>query len=211
MYVTRLNTYPRDPAVMTPGKIKQAFALLMDQMPTRIETITDYLFESQGVRYSLDSNDEELERLPDFISKLGGLRTLSDQEFESSIENAHPGLKDFFRNELPRTDLDEETLAMATDAGLLWGEIFRHRYPQAVWQIGAKPRSSIDYGWPVLAGSPFNRSEFNPQRELIGFVYEHLERTPSHRTICRLTKLRAHALGLGPDPGVEMIPKTILE
>jgi hypothetical protein len=181
---------------MTPGRIKQTFGLLMDQMPARIETITDYLFEYERVRYSLERTDEELDLLPLLIAKVGRLIEMSDDLFEANIANSHPGLKQFFRQELPRTTLSSETHDMIIDGSLLWGEIFRHRYPRATWQIGAKPRGSIDYGWPVLRDVQQGRYKFNPYRYLNGQVLSAIRSKHSDWTLNNLTKTHAHSLGI---------------
>jgi hypothetical protein len=177
----------------------------MDQIPARVETITDYLFEFAGVRYSLDANDDELDRLPFLLAKLQGPRELSEEEFEGSIENSHPGLRDFFRADSPRKTMSDETHDMVVDASLLWGEIFRQRYPQATWRTGAKPRNSIDYGWPVLVGHQKYQSEFNTYLFTKTEVFSAMLEAHSNWTLGKLTHVWAHRLGLGPDPNGKQV------
>jgi hypothetical protein len=95
---------------------------------------------------------------------------------------------------------------MVFDGALLWGELFRQRYPEAKWTIGGKPKSSVDYGDPVLVGPYQHLMEFGIQRQLHGFVGSILLDKPFRRTLSSIVELRAFGLGLAPDPRRRVMP-----
>jgi len=141
-----------------------------------------------------------------FISDLGGLwnpkRLISsgdgtdENELQAIAILGHP----------PGLTLTPETVEMVFDGALLWGEVFRHRYPEAKWAIGGKPRSSIDYGDPVLIGPYENLSEFGVRGQLFGAVGLLLFRLPNNWTLSALMRQRAFDLGLAPDPRRRVMP-----
>ena len=203
MYTPEFFPYDRPAREMTPGAMKKAFALVMEQKARRITDIANYLFENLGVLVSPSLDDDILDQIPSLISELGGRRELSEIEFESALTTARPQSKEAMRAVLSRQRLDGETLGMVFDAGLLWGEVFRFRYPAGTWAIGEKPKSSINYGNPVIIGVDSTRFEFCPQRELGYQVAILLSGKSSHWTLSKLMKVRANQLGLGPDPLVD--------
>ncbi len=172
----------------------------MEQMPRRVENVSEYLARIHGVKIVPESADEELDRIPALIGAVGTFRPLTDEEFELSLVGARPKAIPLFRSILPREILTGETHSMIFDAGLLWGEAFRHRYPDAFWAIGSPPKNSVDYGDPVIRGKDKYQAEFGVLGEMISEVgltiKGKLDRWPLSKTM----KVRAFELDLGPDP-----------
>lgn len=170
-----------------------------ESMSRRIENISDFLYAAHGVRIVPSSLDGEIDRLPDLISKLGGLRTMPDEEIETRLLLTRPVARDAMRALLGRDEIDENTRLMVFDGALLWGEAFRLRYPAAAWQLAGKPRSSVYFGDPVLVGIDELRMEFDTQIDLHGFVGRILLNLEEGWAPSRIMKMRAFKLGLGPD------------
>lgn len=196
VYISEPLPYRYPTFLMTPRELQKAFSLVMAQMGRRTENIARYLKEYAALEFSAKSSDEVVDRLPAAIASLGGLRLLSDLEFEMEIARSPDHAKEAMRSLLPREDLNEETKAMVFDAALLWGENFRARYPGARWEIGQKPRGSIYYGEPVLRGIEGNRWEFGVRQQLHGFVGRILLHDSSPPTPSEIMRMRAINLGL---------------
>ena len=200
MYSSQVLPYDRPTSEMTPKEIKAAFSLAMEQMPIRIENVSEYIYKRHAVRLSPSSSNEELDSLPSLIGAVGALRDQSEEEFESRLVGISPHAIDAMRSVLTRKELDGPTTLMVFDGALLWGEAFRLRYPHATWAIGAKPKSSICYGEPVLVGTRTNRQEFYPVTMLHGLVGRYLLGLENVRSLSWLMRMRAYELGFGPNP-----------
>jgi len=184
---------------MSPGQIKRAFASAIESIPRRIERISSHLFDAHGVRIELTSPDEVVDKLPSMIAASGG--TWNPKLLLTGRDEPHPLLG-------PGGNLrpTPETEAMLFDGALLWGEVFRHRYPEAKWSIGKKPRSSVDYGDPVLVGPYQHLSEFGVRRQLNGAVGRILLDAPDTWTLSNISRIRAFELGFAPDPRRRIMP-----
>lgn len=184
---------------MTPGQIKRAFASVIESMPRRVNRISRHLHEAHGVMIDPGSPDEVLDKLPSLIAASGGL--WNPKLLLTGRDEPHPLLG-------PKGNLrpTPDTEAMIFDGALLWGEVFRHRYPEAKWAIGRKPKSSVDYGDPVLVGPYEHLSEFGLQRQLYGSVRSFLVEGRDSWTLSDLARMRAFELGLAPDPTRRVMP-----
>ena len=191
---------------MAPSALKMAFASTMASLPQRVDRISHYLHESAGAMITAQSSDDEIDQLPKFIAQLGGLWNPR----KLLIGNGESGASEKLAREIlghePGLTLNPETVEMVFDASLLWGEAFRHRSPEARWAVGSPPKSSVDYGDPVLIGPYKYLSEFGVRRELFGFVEGPLNGEPSQWTLTEIMKLRAFSLGLAPDPRRRVMP-----
>jgi len=184
---------------MTPGQIKRAFASVLESMPRRVGRISQHLYEAHGVKIDHASSDDVVDKLPNLIAVSGG--TWNPTLLLTGHDKPHPFLG-------PKGNLKPtpETEAMIFDGALLWGELFRHRYPDAKWAIGTKPRLSIDYGDPVLVGPYEHLSEFGLLGQLYGSVGCLLLGSPDKWTLTNLMRMRAFDLGLAPDPSRRVMP-----
>jgi len=169
-------------------------------MPRRVANISNFLYQAHSLRIESTSPDSDLDKLPGLIASLGAWEPLTDEEFEKTLVDARPQALEMLRSVMPRQILSGETIAMARDAALLWGEAFRFRHPLAKWDIGAKPKSSIHYGDAVLVGTDEFRSEFGVKELLYSHVAMALGNRPSRWTLSGLMKIRAVELGLVPRP-----------
>ena len=205
-YLTERIPYDRKNREMTPGALKKSFASVMESMPRRIDHFSGYLYESSGVLVTARASDEEINALPGLIAKCGGLwnptrllegahELTDDKRFAISVIGHDPGLT-----------LTPETVDMAFDGALLWGEVFRNRYPEAHWDIGEKPKSMVDYGDPVLAGPYKYLNQFGVRRELFAHVGCILHGRPFKANLTEIMKIRAFNLGLAPDPSRRVMP-----
>jgi len=178
----------------------------MESMPRRIDRISRHLFESGGIRITARSTDEEIDALPNLIASCGGVwnpkRLFSGGSGTSASERAAHAIL----GHAPGLTLNPETEEMAFDGALLWGEVFRHRYPGANWAIGRKPKLSINYGDPVLVGPYQYLQQFGVRRELFAHVGCALLDKPLGWTLSGLIEMRAFGLGLGPDPRRRVMP-----
>ena len=201
-YSTLAFPFDRDPKQMSDRELKKAFEIIMEQKDGRIRAISDHLFLSHGIRITATSPDNELNRLPELIGSLGRLRKLTEEQVAASFSGVAPFAKDFVRELFGDYVPDGETLTMIFDGGLLWGEVFRVRYPGAEWALAGKPKNSVHYGDPVLVGVKGARfwPEFDPNMELKGFVERLLDGVDDNWTLSMIMSYRAFRLGLGPNP-----------
>ena len=170
MYPTEFFPYNKPNEQMTDRHLEKAFAIILEQIPKRVSNISAHLQASFGVSVGVGASDSELDKMPAAIASLGRWRHISDDEFESMLSEVKPDKRELMRAMHPQEMLDGETLAMVFDAALLLGEVFRFRYPGATWSIGAKPKSSVNYGDPVVVGIDKFRMEFGVQMQMHGAV-----------------------------------------
>ena len=182
--------------LMTPAKLRKAFQLLLDEMPSRIKKVSDYIFDARGVRITPQSTPDVINQLPALIASLGSLRQIPDEEFEFLIARKEAWKTDILRDIMPRMDLSAETRELAFDASLLWGEAFRVSYPEAKWAVGGKPKSSVDYAAPVLVGPKSHWMEFGVVRELVMHVSGSLQNEVDRFTLTEVMLVRARDLKL---------------
>ena len=199
-YRTEVGPYPMPLRGLTPARLRKVFAAIEQQLPRRIQNISDFIYAERGVLITPSSSDEVIDQLPGLIASLGGLVILTEAQFEARIAHARPQAKDALRTVMNKEALDEPTQVMVFDGALLWGEVFRTRYHHADWTIYSRRKSSVDYGNPILVPAPPNAYFFNPFRELYGKVGLELFGTPSRNSLSRIMLIRAFEFGLGPDP-----------
>jgi len=99
-------------------------------------------------------------------------------------------IQDMYRDVMPRDQLTSATLAIVFDGSLLLGDAFKLRYLSAAWALRGLPRSSVDFGQPVLKASDGSKSEFGVYRQLIGFVGSILLGDPRSITLSALMRLQ---------------------
>ena len=184
-------------------ELKSAFVSVMEQKELRVQTISRYLLQVHGLEITPNSTDEEINRLPSMIASLGGLITLTAEQFASAHQRSKPEVIEVMFKLGHTKEPDAMTRNMIFDAALLWGELFRNRYPGAKWELAREPRSSIYYGDPVLISAERTRAEFDPKVDLTGFVCGILLNEPDSWTLTKIMKFRAFDMGLGPEPGPE--------
>lgn len=191
---------------MKPSELKRTFEAIMESMSRRVANISGFLCEAHGVRLTPECSDEEIDRLSWLIASLGGRVEMSEEEFEARLAGVPEWKKEVFRSIFPRGTMSDETLLMAFDGALLWGEAYRIRYPLARWTIGRKPKSSIHCGQPVLVGDDPNY-EFGPFFELRGHVSSLTIGQPHTWSLSELMRMRAFSMGFGPDARLEGVPR----
>ena len=182
--------------LMTPAKLRKAFQLLLDEMPSRIKKVSDYIFDARGVRITPQSTPDVINQLPALIASLGSLRQIPDEEFEFLIARKEAWKTDILRDIMPRIDLSAETRELSFDGSLLWGEAFRVMYPEAKWAVGGKPKSSVDYAEPVLIGPNSSPMEFGVVGELVMHVSTVLENDIERYSLLEVMQMRARNLKL---------------
>ena len=83
--------------------------------------------------------------------------------------------QDIVSEHIPKWEPDGATADMCFDAGLLWGQAFLAKFPQAKWSIGKPPKLSFDFQYPVIVGVEDPREEFNPLRSFFWSISDIIE------------------------------------
>lgn len=186
---------------LTPAAARRALSALMEELPVRVRTLQAYLEEVLAESVNVDASDQAVDKLPDLIAKVSGARELTEEEVADRLEGVRDEDKWKVMAMMPKKQLDEETLRLVFDGGLLLGEIFRYRYPSAVWGICRTPVSDIDYGRPIIINPEVKREQFGPVREVTGAVGQRLITSPRPEwPMSKILKMRACQLQYGPDP-----------
>jgi len=197
------NPFGRWPKSKSPQELRFAFGLIINQMGQRVERISELLKWESGVSITPGSDDAEIDLVPDLIAQIGALDTLSEIEFAAELSKLPPQVAKTLGTVMSRDILDDNTYRMVFDAGLLWGEAFRIRYPAAVWALARPPKSSVHYGNPVVVGTDKFKTEFDPILELYGSVGLRLVGTEGDWSLSKLMKMRAFTMGYGADPRID--------
>ncbi len=199
-YSTFENPYPNVPEFLTPAVLKKAYTTVIEQMPARIELISRYMRETRGYDLTPGSPLLKFDELPGVITSLGNLTLLASHANEANLGSSDPKESPLWISNVPRFGPDIETINMISDASLLWGEAFRHLYPESQWAMGAKPKSSIDYGYPLIKGVDIFGEQFNTRRLLMAHVCRLLLGQQNDKPLSWLTYKNAYRLGFIEDP-----------
>jgi hypothetical protein len=201
MYTTLPFPYDYWSRQMTPGTAKKALTQVLEELPERMNLISNYIEQNVGVKITAESGDEALNLLPGAIASLGRLVSVPTDEIEERLAKLRPEDRSAYRITIGKKRLDNETQEMVFDGALLWGEAFRKRYSQCEWSICRSPLSAIEYGQPMLTRPGLRFARFGPVWELHGEVGILLNGRPTRDwPLVKIMKMRAHEFELDDDP-----------
>jgi len=173
-----------------------AFHATMLEKSWRVNYFLKFLSDNSNLHLSLQSSFLELDPLPEIITSLGGRRPSTAADEQVAFENVPKQFREYMRETLPRWESTTESLLMAFDAGLFWGDLFIGKYPVAKWAIGGGGKLSFDYQWPVIIGEANRKMEFNPVREMHEFIQNMANGRISKWTLSSISTARARGLHL---------------
>jgi len=123
------------------------------QIPSRLNILEQAVQSSAAHIYhkwNANRTATSLELLGEWFLQNVTVRMLSEDEIQERLE----AIPLQFRLSIPAQNwvLDENSYSIAVDIGIYLGEILRVNYPQLRWQLLTKPKSDIDYHYPVVTG-----------------------------------------------------------
>ena len=156
--------------------------------------------EMRGYVLTPDSPLSTFDELPAVLSSLGRMVPIFGDDYVPPPPGQGPNRESMLEVGISIERPDCETVDMISDASLLWGEAFRRIYPDSQWAIGAKPKSSIDFGYPLIIGIDKFRTQFNTRAMLYGDTCRLLLGFENDKSISWLTNKWAYLLGFIEDP-----------
>ena len=185
-------------------ELKRAFNHLMQSREERIQTIRAYFIRKHEYDIAIDADDATLDQLPIVIAKCGGLVPRPRMTFDES-DPASKRARVLWQLQSPWY-LDDQTMNLVLDGALLWGEVYRHRYPASNWVLCKSPRTGVDFGEPCLSGPNPSAELFSPRGYLLRFVFASLTDDSTEKWCPSLiTGIRAFYHGFIPDPRLDPV------
>lgn len=158
---------------MSKERAREYLRWFQEQIPERISILSRY------IRFFPDFKTWEPNLQPSSLDTLGIWffeRVTTRKRSQDETEKIYSNAPDWFRNiEIPDYDLTAQMFSLSIDIGMYVSQIMMKNNPDLRWELGAKPKNSINYQQPVIVGP--GKLVFNPVHIVTTLAYGLVDRT----------------------------------